>query len=104
MRVLSHGGTANASESHGSREISVESSLRLPDHTDNVRPQNSAVTAGHATSQPKLQRTGSKIRDSQIPPDGRGSNHRAAWHTIPTERPGIRTIPRTRNATLTGPT
>src|SRR2546422_11041086 len=95
MRVLSHGGTANASQSHGSRKIPFESSFRLPDHTNNVRPKNSTVTPSHATSQRKLWRASSEIGNPQIRPDGRSAKQRFARNPLSAEKPRIGTISRT---------
>src|SRR6266852_6181582 len=104
MRVLSHGRTTNTSESHGPRQIPAEGSLRLPDHTDNVRPKNSTITTSHATSEQQLWRTGSEIRDPQICTDGRSSKQRSTRDTVPAKKPCIRTIPCTSKGVATGPT
>src|SRR5260370_4573549 len=103
MRVLSHGRTTNTSQSHGSRQIPAEGSLRLPDHTDNVRPKNSTITPSHATSKQQLWRTGSEIRDPQIRTDGRSSKQRSTRDTVPSKKPCIRTIPHPADGVATPP-
>src|SRR5881409_949935 len=104
VRVLSHGRTPNTRQSNGPCQVSTEGAVRLPHRPNNVRRQNSTLTASTVSSLEQFRRESTQDRHSKIGPHGRSTQQRTPRRHIQTKEPGLRTLQSTHKRTVQSPT
>src|SRR6266581_1332852 len=104
VRILSHGRTTNTRQSNGPGQVSAEGTVRLPHRPDNVRRQNSTLTASSVSSLEQFRRESTQDGHSKIGPHGRSTQQRTPRRHIQTKEPGLRTLQSTHKRTVQSPT
>src|SRR5947199_8023056 len=100
VRILSHGRTTNTRQSNGPGQVSTEGTVRLPHRPDNVRRENSTLTASPVSSLEQFRRESTKDGNSKIGPHGRSTQQRTPRRHIQTKQPGVRTLQSTHERTV----